>query len=238
MVFDGSRVVIPLAAACAVALARADPVNLLVNGGFEGSTSQTATPPGWTNIGHSDGVIAYSAVGLPAYEGLNFYDLGGFGMFSPQTGDGIQQTVATIVGAAYTLTFGLSSENRSGSSTLRVLIGTTFVDYPFVATTIGNEFRVPLTTQTIDYVATSTSTTISFIEGANPQFGGAGNNDPLIDGVVFATAAISSSTVPEPATLGLVASSLLALAALRRQRRDGISVDDDDSGLEVGRRSG
>ena len=41
--------------------------NLLVNGDFEdGTHSYYATPAGWTNIGHSDGVIPYSDFGTPA----------------------------------------------------------------------------------------------------------------------------------------------------------------------------
>src|SRR5439155_24808568 len=73
------------------------PTNLLVNGGFEQSTSNLTTPPGWTNIGHTDGVIAYSQfINQPVFEGAEFYDLGGFGGAGGPLGDGIEQAVATV----------------------------------------------------------------------------------------------------------------------------------------------
>ena len=33
---------------------------LIVNGGFEASSSNFTTPPGWTNVGHEDGVLQYA----------------------------------------------------------------------------------------------------------------------------------------------------------------------------------
>src|ERR1700687_1641429 len=86
--------------------------NLIVNGNFSASTSETATPTGWTQLGPSDGVIADSVFGTPAYNGATaYYDFGGYGDASGTQGDGISQTVATTVGQHYTMTFGLSSEN-------------------------------------------------------------------------------------------------------------------------------
>jgi hypothetical protein len=62
------------------------------------------TPPGWFNIGHSDGVITYAAFGTPVYEGLNYYDLGGYGDAYGPIGDGIAQSFATTAGATRALT--------------------------------------------------------------------------------------------------------------------------------------
>ena len=54
---------------------------LIVNGGFEASSSNFTTPPGWTNVGHEDGVLQYatSAPNITPYQGLNFYSLDGAG---------------------------------------------------------------------------------------------------------------------------------------------------------------
>lgn len=186
--------------------------NLIVNGGFEASTSPTVTPTGWTNIGHSDGVIAYTIGPVPAYEGSYFYDLGGYGDASGPIGDGIQQTVSTTAGSIYELVFGLSSEDVSGNSALRVSIGGVNTD--FALTSTGTWFLKGFTTETISFTATGASTTISFIEIANTS---GGSNDPMIDNVRFDL--VSSNPVPEPATMLLFGTGLAGFAAVGRRKR-------------------
>lgn len=79
-----------LTASIALALASSSAfANLIVNGGLEAWSDPTVTPPGWTNVGHSDGVIPYTMFGPVAYEGSNYYDLGGFGNAFGPSGDGI-----------------------------------------------------------------------------------------------------------------------------------------------------
>ncbi len=184
--------------------------NLLVNGDFEASSNPVTTPPGWTNIGHEDGVVSYSHAPTPAYNGLYFYDLGGFGNVYGPVGDGIMQTVTTTPGTEYTLTFGLSSEDNGGNTTLRVSIDGMTTDY--ILTYNGTFMAKPFTTETINYVATGTSTVISFIEIANS---GGGNNDPMIDAVIFDVS--NQTSVPEPATMLLIGSGLVGLWGARKK---------------------
>lgn len=199
-----------LLAVSLVAASTAAQANLLVNGGFEDSTSPVATPPGWFNIGHNDGVITYAAFNTPVYEGLNYYDLGGYGDASGPIGDGIAQSFATTVGATYTVTFGLSGENLSGDETLTVAAGNVSMDYLLIPDGLG-VFQRPFVTQTFNFVATSALTTLSFVHTAGPG----GSNDPLIDGVSVTLA----SSVPEPETYALLLAGLGVVGGSLARRR-------------------
>lgn len=204
--------------ACAAAVP-ASSANLLINGNFESSSSPTSTPTGWTNVGHSDGVIAYSNFGTPAYDGSYYYDFGGYGDANGPAGDGIQQTVATAVGTLYTLTFGLSAEDYQGTSVLAVLFnGVQAANYSQTST--GLQFQKPFTTLSLNFLATSGSTTITFLEGVGSN-GGNGSNDPLIDGVSFDVAA--SGAVPEPATWALMIGGFGLVGAGMRRRTAAMS---------------
>jgi hypothetical protein len=206
-----------LAISAALVGSSASAANMLVNGGFEASSSQTTTPPGWTNIGHTDGVISYANFGTPAYEGRNYYDIGGFGSPTPGVGDGITQTVATAIGQAYQLTFGYTGENTAGVTTvLDVLVGAQTFHFTINADNSGL-FLKPFVTTTIDYVATAALTAISFKIGSSTQIG---YNDPLIDGVSFDVAKGGGGGVPEPATWAMMILGFGAVGTmLRTQRR-------------------
>lgn len=183
--------------------------NLLVNGNFEASSRNDTTPPGWTNIGHVEGVINYSIGPVPAYDGAYFYDLGGYGDNTGPVGDGIAQTIATVAGRKYTVTFGLSSENVSGTSRLDVSVGSLLTSFSSDAD--GRYFQRPFATRSFGYVATGPSTTIRLVEGLNTSFG---RNDPLIDAVSF-----SSAAIPEPASWALMMAGFGMLGATLRARR-------------------
>jgi hypothetical protein len=196
---------------------------LIVNGGFEASSSDLTTPPGWTNIGHEDGVLSYaaSAPNITPYQGLNFYSLDGAGdngVFRP--GDGITQSVATVTGANYQLTFGLSGENGPGGvTTLAVTIGSQTTDFTITSDSSGF-FNKPFSTMTINYVASSADTAISFIETASND---GGNNDALIDGVSFQGPAVTSA-VPESSTWAMMILGFCGLGFMARRRKQNISA--------------
>lgn len=189
--------------------------NLITNGGFEASNSQTTTPTGWTNIGHKDGVIAYSQFGPAAYEGLNFYDLGGFGNVYGPIGDGIAQSFATIVGTTYDVIFGLSSENDNGNQTLTVTAGETSLNY-FLAVSNEGAFQKAFTTQNFSFIALDLFTTLSFIHTE----GQGGLNDAMIDNVIVEARAENPglNEVPLPGAIWLFGSALLGFAGFNRKK--------------------
>lgn len=205
--------------ASGVMLAFASPAaaTLLVNGGFEASSSPTTTPPGWFNIGHMDGVISYAAFSTPAYEGLNYYDIGGFGAPTPTIGDGIAQTVATANGSNYVLTFGYSGENTAGVTTvLDVKIGSQLSQFTIVGDSSGI-FKKPFTTVSLNYLATGLFTTIAFTISSSSQVG---FNDPLVDGVSFA---LAGPGVPEPASWALMITGFGLVGAAMRRRETALA---------------
>jgi hypothetical protein len=206
---------IVIAAAIALSGTPAYAASLLVNGNFEASTSQTTTPTGWTNIGHTDGVISYSNFGTPAFDGQYYYDIGGYGGATPAIGDGITQSVLTTIGQSYALTFGYSGENTFGVTTvLDVIIGSQLSQFTIVGDNTG-VFKKPFTTTSINYTAVNSVTPISFKIASSTQIG---FNDPLIDGVVFDTTGVSA--VPEPATWAMMLLGFGAIGgALRSAKR-------------------
>ena len=189
--------------------------NLLTNGGFEDSTSTTTTPTGWTNVGHSDGVIGYAVFGTPAYDGAYFYDLGGYGDPFGPIGDGIKQSFATTIGASYKVSFGVSSENRSLDSTLTASAAGSSFDYLFSPDGTG-DFQKPFVSKSFSFIALSALTTLSFIHTA----GKGGNNDPLIDGVnvELASGGPNVGAVPLPGAAWLFGTAIAGFAGFGRRK--------------------
>lgn len=198
--------------------------NLLVNGDFEGSTSNFTTPPGWYNIGHTEGVIAYDLVGQPDFDGEQMYVTGGVsssGFLFP--GEGIGQNVATTVGDIYKLSFGYTGENCPGCSTVfTVAIGSFTMDYTIDADANGF-FRRPFTVAEIsDYVATGGLTAITFTLKSTTNLG---NNDPIIDRVIFErTGTTNLPGVPEPATWATMVLGFGLMGGVVRRRRAAVTA--------------
>jgi len=215
------RSILAVIAIAAVASAHA---NLLVNGGFEspsvpagtfihygtGSTGMT----GWTVVGPQVSQIhtTYGEPGLGvtafnANSGLASLDITGGGNVG--TNAGVTQTVATVAGQLYELSFfvgkATGGANYSSQSILDVSIdgGARVSYFNAVNTPVG---FVNWIQHSVQFTATSTSTSITFFNGTAL---GTNNFVGLDDA--------SLTAVPEPMTCGLLA--IGAAAALRRRRR-------------------
>ena len=135
-------------------------------------------------------------------------------------GDGIEQTVSTVIGTSYTLTFGVSSEDGTDPpEDLNVLInGATLNTYTLAST--FDPFTGPWVTETQDFTATSISTVLAFTVTPTMGTGNAdlGNNDPLLDGIALNVSGTAS--VPEPSAGWMIAGGLAIATLLRRPARD------------------
>ena len=154
--------------------------NLVQNGSFElpGATAPGVTVPpgnpyitGWT-VTRSR--VAYVSDYFTCSDGKVCIDLAG----ATDTGGGITQTVTTVPGTAYNLTFDLAGNPDSGAPVkpLRVLIGGQSTDLSF-DTTGKSRSSMGWVTKTLPFTAAGTATAIEFYS-PNPGYWG-----PVIDNV-------------------------------------------------------
>jgi hypothetical protein len=193
-----------LALATSAAFATA-PANIVLNGGFEadpmanGAWAIVGSPTGWTATG--TGLEIRDNVVGSAFEGKNFAELDGNANMT------ISQTLDTVAGQSYTFSFWYSDRTGTAASTNGVdwsignLSGTVNGPQNNTGNNVWQEFS-------ISFVATGSHTVLSL--------GGAGTSDSLGSSVD----AISVSAVPEPATVGLMASGLALLGLARRRRQN------------------
>ncbi len=214
--------------------------NLLVNGGAEagaGSDGYAVLPvPGWTTTGSFTVVQYATGNGFPgaaspgsAGRGANFFaggpdradasatqrlDLAGLGGLLPQVAaGGVRYTLAGFLGGfdvqddAATLTARFLG--AGGALVGSAVIGPVFADPRAGVTGLlarSADGLLPADTRVVEFTLAMTHR-----EGAY--------NDGYADDLSFVLAAAPATTVPEPATLGLVGAGLAAAGAAARRRR-------------------
>lgn len=204
--------------------------NLLVNGDFSqgapasGCAAGVTSFPGWTvTSGNVDlDSAAPGCSGIAPVVGKYFVDLtGSFAEYGRNDVGTIMQAFATTPGTEYSLSFNFGGNpqwqyisgypNDGPIKAMNVLINGSVAGNYSVDTTGAGFSDAQWTPETLDFVATGSSTDLSFqsLNGINSRsdFG------PLLDGV-------DVSTVPEPGTLWLMGAGLggLGLVASRKRK--------------------
>ena len=205
----------------ALGVATSPQANLLTNGSFEsgafvnqgndtmslaaGSTVIT----GWTVVTDTTAWIgATNPFGLSASNGSFFLDLTNYQAGPPFAG--MSQTIATIPGATYSLSFDLGSSTFWGRpDSITTSAAGTSQTFTSPSTGGNNDWQSVL----MQFVASSTTTTV-LLQGAS------GFNYIGLDNVdVEFVSGPGPSPVPEPTTLALLGLGLASLAVARPRKK-------------------
>ncbi len=187
----------------------AQAADLVNNGSFEldsvsGPYQYKLTLTGWTVSGGSSGAVLFDKAAYGTFSGGNYLGSDGDQAIQLELGGHyIQQTLSTVAGQQYQLTFDYSSYVSPVTGA------------PFSYTVDGNSSNLTgtlpgWTTETYAFTATSASTVLRFTSNSLP---GPNYSYPHLDNV-------SVTAVPEPETYAMLLAGLGALGFLARRRRD------------------
>lgn len=178
--------------------------NLVVDGGFESPVIFSQ----WSTFG--PGPLGGWTISSGSVEILRSYWQPSEGFQSLDTsGDGsgvIQQTIATVVGLTYRLSFDLSG-NPDGGTTIKTLqagFGTATQSFHF-DTTLTTRTDMQWSPQTWDIVATTSSTVLSFENIGTGPYGAALDN-------------VSLTVIPEPSVMAFAGVGAVWLGVMARKR--------------------
>jgi len=223
-------------AGLAVLLATATPSAQaqIVNGGFEtpviSGTFQNFTPGSsigaWTVVGNPGTSVTlltttYSEPGngmtaFQSQEGVQSLDITGPGNLG--TSAGVQQSIATVNGQAYTLSFfvGKAQSSTGNGNYSDPTILDLSIDggarTSFTNPNAGNSGFLNWQKFTFDFTATSASTSVAFFNGT-----ASGNENEV--GLDNVTIAPRVAATPEPGTVSLLAGLGLSAGVFLRRRR-------------------
>ena len=197
----------------------ASAANLIANGGFNNGASVAAPGGGFATLGTGSGAISgWDIVGgnIDWIEGYwQSSDGDGFSVDLNGSGPGaIAQTINTVAGQSYTLTFDMSGNPDAFLGETRIAIigagGTTIGSATYTLTGANNKANMLWQSEIFNFTATGATTEIRFTSGNggdNCCYGGA------IDNVAV------GAGVPEPATWGMMIAGFGGIGALARRRR-------------------
>ncbi len=178
---------------------------------LNGSTYVT----GWTHGGNDLGEFYTQAGvwGIPAGDGLNYIGWGANGA----TGGTLSQTFDTVAGTTYTVNYLLTTQQLGPpipieANLVEALDGLTVLNS--VTNSFNQNAGVWLPGATLTFVATSSSTTLEFVDQTTAQ-----NSGPVNWGLdaVTVEGAVGQPGAPEPATYALIGLGLGVLALGRRK---------------------
>jgi len=225
-----------IATATFLALAPAAKADV-INGSFElgtGAPTASATQGDTQAIGTSNitGWTVVNNAGTTVDNGLNVLWIynGGYGLSTPYgnlfldlTGttdstpyDGVTQTIATVVGQTYAMTFDLGVSTNGGPFSGTISVDADAGSAVTAVTDNGSSGTLngvtEWTNESVLFTATSTTTPISIIGESDTagQFIGLDN---------VAVNAVTTTAVPEPLTISLFGAGLAGAAAMRRRRK-------------------